>query len=157
MKDPSKAYAGATQVGGPLDGVSQISEWRLAKAAHHDLRAMGMPRVNLLFIGKENVLRQVLETLFLDLRGPIFSWSPGEPLILPPAALIGTVILHDVGGLPIEDQRRLLKWIEHATGRTQVISTTSTSLLSQVQAGGFIDTLYYRLNTVCLDVTAQVA
>ena len=46
----------------------------------------------------------------------------------------------------------LLRWLERATGRTQVVSTTSTSLLPRVQDGTFVDTLYYRLNTVCLDV-----
>jgi DNA-binding NtrC family response regulator len=35
-----------------------------------------------------------------------------------------------------------------------VISTTSGPLLPLVQSGGFIETLFYRLNTVCLDVTA---
>jgi hypothetical protein len=31
---------------------------------------------------------------------------------------------------------------------------TSASLLPRVQSGAFVDTLYYRLNTVCVDVTA---
>ena len=33
-------------------------------------------------------------------------------------------------------------------------SQSSASLLPRVEAGVFTDTLYYRLNTVCVDVTA---
>jgi transcriptional regulator of acetoin/glycerol metabolism len=47
----------------------------------------------------------------------------------------------------------LLDWMEHADGRTQVVSTSSAALLPRVQCGAFIDTLYYRLTTVCVDVT----
>jgi transcriptional regulator of acetoin/glycerol metabolism len=59
-----------------------------------------------------------------------------------------------VGALSHDDQLHLLDWLEHAVARTQVISTTSGPLLPLVQTGGFIETLFYRLNTVCLDVTA---
>ena len=62
-------------------------------------------------------------------------------------------MLHDVGALTTDDQLRLLDWLERAEGRTQVVSTSSAPLLPRVHAGSFIDTLYYRLNTVCVDVT----
>ena len=63
-------------------------------------------------------------------------------------------MLHDTGSLPADDQLRLLDWLERAEGRTQVVSTSSTPLLPLVHSGRFIDTLYYRLNTVCVDVTS---
>ena len=66
-------------------------------------------------------------------------------------------MLHDVGTLPLDEQLRLLDWLERAEGRTQVVSTSTTPLLPRVQAGAFIDTLYYRLNTVCVDVTSPLA
>jgi transcriptional regulator of acetoin/glycerol metabolism len=34
------------------------------------------------------------------------------------------------------------------------VSTTPAPLLPRVESGKFIDTLYYRLNTVCVDATA---
>jgi DNA-binding NtrC family response regulator len=40
-----------------------------------------------------------------------------------------------------------------SAGRTQVISTTNSRLLTLVDCGTFLDTLYYRLNVVCVDVT----
>jgi len=114
---------------------------------------MGMPRVNLLLIAPDAVVRFVLESLLLDLREPITRWTPGEPLIPPSPDGSGTLLLRDVHALPPADQLLLLDWLEQAEGRTQVVSTTATPLLPRVQCGEFIDTLYYRLNTVCVDVT----
>jgi DNA-binding NtrC family response regulator len=34
-----------------------------------------------------------------------------------------------------------------------VVSTSPAPLIPRVHSGLFIDTLYYRLNTVCVDVT----
>ena len=132
----------------PLDCASQIREdSRLARAA----------RVNLLIIHREGVLFGGLEWLTLDLQKPIATWCTGEPLVLPPVAWARTMILQDVGALTHADQHRLLSWLDRAAGRTQVISTTPAPLLPCVQAGEFLDRLYYRLNTVCLDVTGYLA
>jgi transcriptional regulator of aromatic amino acid metabolism len=152
MQKPLKAFAGATQVASPLDDVSPAEDWRLARSIHVDLQAMGMPRVNLLLVGADSVIQNVIETLLMDLREPIAHWSVGEPLVLPPESSAGTMILHDVGTLPQWEQRRLLRWLEQTTGPTQVVSTSAVSLLPRVQNGSFVDTLYYRLNTICLDV-----
>jgi hypothetical protein len=127
--------------------------WRLARAAHVDLLLMGMPRVNLLLIAPDGVVRYVLESLLLDLRDPITRWSPGEPLLPPDPDLGGTLILNHVHALSPADQLHLIDWMESAEGRTQVVSTTPTPLLPRVHTGEFIDVLYYRLNTVCVDVT----
>ena len=52
-----------------------------------------------------------------------------------------------------DDQLRLLDWLERAKGRTQVVSTSSGPVLPRVHSGDFIERLYYRHNTVCVDVT----
>jgi hypothetical protein len=88
---------------------------------------------------------------------PVATWRTGEPLVLPPVARARTLILQDVGALTRADQHRLLDWLDRAAGRTQVVSTTPASLWPRVQAGAFIDRLYYRLNTVCMDVTGYLA
>jgi transcriptional regulator of acetoin/glycerol metabolism len=59
-----------------------------------------------------------------------------------------------VGALPLDAQIHLLEWLAAAIGRIQVVCTTPAPLLPQVRAGAFIDTLYYRLNTVYVDVSA---
>jgi hypothetical protein len=155
MENLSKVFAGATQAAGPLDCVTQLPEdWRLARAAHVDLLLMGLPRVNVLLIGMDRVIWSLLEALRPDLREPVVSWYPGRRFALPATGASGTMVLQDVGGLTPEDQMRLFDWLERNGGKTQVISTSSTPLLPRVQAGTFIDMLYYRLNTVCVDILA---
>jgi hypothetical protein len=155
MDNSSQVVAGSTRVGGSLPRGSRLPDhWRMARAAHVDLLLMGMPRVNLLLIAPDGVVRFVLESLVLDLQEPIAEWRPGDTLDLPAVNDSGTLVLHDAGSLTAEDQLRLLDWLEQADGRTQVVSTSSSPLLPRVQAGSFIDTLYYRLNTVCVDVTS---
>jgi Sigma-54 interaction domain len=151
MEDPSRSYCV------PLNSASQLREdCRLARAA----------RVNLLVIHGEGVLQDLLEWLMLDLQSPIATpvatpmataLCTGEPLVLPPVARARTLILQDVGALTHADQHRLLDWLDRAAGRTQVVSTTPASLWPRVQTGAFIDRLYYRLNTVCMDVTGYLA
>ena len=154
MENPSNVYAGATPVPGPLGRPSQLPEhWRLARAAHVDLLLMGMPRVNLLLVAADGVVRFVLESLLLDLQEPISTWRPGQQLTLPSPERGGTLILHEIGSLTVDDQMLLLDWLEKAEGRTQVVSTSPVALLPRVKDGSFIEVLYYRLNTVCVDVT----
>ena len=155
MENVSRVYGGAMQAAGPLDCVTQLPEdWRLARAAHTELLDLGMPRVNVHLIGMDRVIRNVLDALVPEIDRPLTNWVPGQRLVLPPVSRGGTLILHEIGTLPAEDQLRLLDWLEGASGRMQVVSTTTTPLLPRIQSGAFIDMLYYRLNTVCVDVTA---
>jgi Sigma-54 interaction domain len=155
MENQPHGFGGAPLGGGPLPASSKLPDhWRLARAAHVDLLLMGMPRVNLLLIAPDGVVRFVLESLLLDLQEPIQRWRPGDVLTLPSPHDCGTLVLHEAGALTIADQLLLLNWLERVDGRAQVISSSSTPLLARVQAGSFIDTLYYRLNTVCVDVTS---
>jgi hypothetical protein len=135
--------------------VSQLrEEWRVARAAHAELLLMGMPRVNLLVTGADGVIDTVLESLTPDLREPVGWWRPGDQLLLPPPSLIGTMILRDVEEMSHEDQQQLLEWLDQSAGQTQIVSTTSRPLLPRVDDGTFAETLYYRLNVVCVDATA---
>jgi len=146
---------GGLFAGGLHDGTSSLpEEWRLARAARLNVLVLGMPRVTPLLSDVEGAIENVLERLLPDLHEPIVSWCPGNRLVLPPVAHAKTLILHEVGSLVFEDQGRLLDWLERADGRTQVVSTCGTSLLPLVHTGMFNTTLYYRLNTVCVDLNA---
>lgn len=136
------------------NGPQQAAHWHMARAAHVDLLLMGMPRINLLLIAPDDVVHHVLQSLMLDLWEPVARWSPGGPLTLPSPAAGGTIVLHDVDALSLVDQRRLVDWLELSKGRTQVVSTTANPLLPLVNAGEFNATLFYRLNTICVDVTS---
>jgi hypothetical protein len=155
MTSPSTAIAGGTRVAGRSDSVAQHREdWRVARAVHADLVLMGMPRVNLLLTGTDGVISNVLDTLLPDLDEPIARWSSGERLVLPTSVRPGTLILRNVGALAHDDQLRLSEWLAKAPGRTRIVSTMVTPLWSRVQSGTFLEGLYYRLNTVSVDVTA---
>lgn len=117
--------------------------------APDELPFLGSLGTNLLLIGLTGASRDRFEASLM--QGPVNKWEPGEPLVLPSA---GTLILHEVGSLTHDDQERLLAWMERSSGRTRVICTASASLFAEVEAGRFIDTLYYRLNTVSLDVAS---
>jgi transcriptional regulator of acetoin/glycerol metabolism len=93
-----------------------------------------------------------LESLWPEAREPILIWSPGQPLVLPPPGHPATLVLHDVSELTHVEQRRVLAWLDQADGRIRVISTTAVPLWPRVSTGAFNDVLYYRLNTVCVDL-----
>ena len=154
MEYPPKIFARATWAGG-LSDVSQISEnWRVARLAYADLRHMGMPRTNLLLEGTEGVISNLIGLLQRHLDAPITKWSPGQRLVLPRTGHGGTLILHEAGALSFDDQRRLLDWLELSDGEIRIVSTTSVGLMPHVQSGTFIETLFYRLNTVRVDATS---
>jgi hypothetical protein len=120
-----------------------MDDWRLACSA----------RANLLVIGLNGPIDQVVDSLGPDVGELIGTWCCGERLALPPSGKRGTVILHGVSGLPHADQVTLLGWLEQSDRAAQVVSTSLESLLPRVEAGTFIDTLYYRLNTICVEVS----
>jgi sigma54-dependent transcription regulator len=118
--------------------------------APDELLFLGTLDVNLLLIGLKGAARDRFEAGLM--KGSISKWEPGRELVLPPTEGTGTLILHEVGSLTHRDQVRLLGWLEQSQGRTRVISMASASLFAQVEAGRFLDTLYYRLNTMTFDV-----
>src|SRR5262245_7843 len=126
-------------------------EWRLARQAHKDLQVAGMPRTNLLLIGSPGATRIVMEMLWLELRDPILTRRPRQRLELPAPGRASTLVLHDVEDLTRDDQLRLLRWLDQMGSRIRVVTTTRTSLWPRIKSGAFSDTLYYRLNTVCVD------
>ena len=102
---------------------------------------MGMPRVNLLLIGVDGTVWNVLGTPVGSSRADrhLVSRSAVRPSA---SGRIGTLILHDIGALTPDEQRHLLKWLEQAAGRTQIISTASAPLPPAVKAGTFPENLY---------------
>ena len=130
-----------------------VEDWRLALAVNSNLMKIGKPGVNLLITGLDGPIQKMLELLKANRRDSVATWSPGHPLVLPSDERTEMMILHDVGALPHDDQHRLLEWLDVARGRTLVVSTTPESLLPRVQAGEFIDALYYRLNILFIEVT----
>lgn len=153
MSTLSSVYAASKRTPPVADNASDGPDRDPRDQSFEVLQLAEKHRVNVLLMGTNDVVHRVMAALDERLNEPIARWSPGEEFVLP-TETVGTMVLNDVGSLPIQEQIQLLEWLTAAHGRTQVVSTTPTPLLPQVKAGAFIDTLYYRLNTVCLDGTA---
>ena len=150
----NRSNAVATDGGASANSVLQIREdWRLAREAHKDLQVAGMPHTNLLLAGGAGAIRIVLEMLWLELREPILKWRPDQRLDLPSPSRAATLILYDVDTLSADDQHRVLRWLDETAGQVRVVSTSPKPLWPRVKSGAFSDVLYYRLNTVYVDVT----
>ena len=71
---------------------------------------------------------------------------------MPTPGRASTLVLHDVNELTQDEQQQVLQWLDQMGSRVRVVSTTKTSLWPQLKSGAFDDALYYRLNTVCVDI-----
>jgi hypothetical protein len=131
----------------PLDGDHGLTSDTL-----DDLELVRDKRTNLLVIGEHAATRAVLEELRLGSREMVVAWRPGQALELPPPGRATTLILHDVDQLTIAAQGAVLRWLDQSAARIWVVSTSTEPLWPQVESGAFSDTLYYRLNIVCVRV-----
>jgi len=90
--------------------------------------------------------------LRLDLRGPVLKWRPGQPLELPTRGRAATMVIEDLTRLSDDEQVRILGCLDQVAGQIRVVSTTSIPIWPRVAQGEFNEVLYYRLNTVYVDV-----
>jgi transcriptional regulator of acetoin/glycerol metabolism len=83
---------------------------------------------------------------------PVWWWTGDTSL--PSPEDVKTLVIRNVDAQNAGQQRALLSWLESTTvASPRVVSTTTGSLFQRVADGLFLEALYYRLNTVMLDVT----
>jgi hypothetical protein len=117
-----------------------------------DWRALIRRRPNLLISGPLEATDAFVLALTPSLRLPICRVACETLQSLPKAG--GTLLLDDVGKLDGEQQQAFHLWLdEEWKTATQVISITPTALYPRVQAGTFLDALYYRLNVMYFEVS----
>jgi hypothetical protein len=133
-----------SRAAGPQQVISRqfVSEWMILRTT----------RPNVLITGQRATTEAVATALLQDLGLPVFTWTPG--VALPPAHGTDILLIHDVGTLSLDEQHTLLSWLNQAAalGHTQVVSTTTFEVFPLIGQGLFLDTLYYRLNTIRLDM-----
>jgi len=105
-------------------------------------------RPNLLLVGERTVTEATVHGLEPHFVSPIWRHHPRTALSLP--HYVGTLLLFEVAQLAIDEQRQLFQWLDEASTRVQVVSTTARPLFALVERGEFPWDLYYRLNIVCL-------
>jgi transcriptional regulator of aromatic amino acid metabolism len=112
-------------------------------------------RPNLLIACAEAALEAVLRQLYALCVPPVHTCVlPG--LLALPKKPSGTLLLHHVEALTIEQQITLYDWMS-ASPHIQVVSITGAPLLWMVEQGQFLEGLFDRLNTVCLMATGSDA
>ena len=124
------------------------STFRVVPAS--DWRATLRLRANIMVAGPQDALDAFLEAAQPELREPIRSANASLP---PTLDGVRTLILTDVHRLDGTDQRRLRDWFDqNRNADLQVVSLTTTPLYSLVSADAFDTDLYYRLNTIFLEI-----
>jgi hypothetical protein len=110
-------------------------------------------RPNLLVVVEPRLSAEAVARRVITLGVLPFHWSslPGR-LSFPPTKE-GTLFLNDVAALRRDQQLALQDWLDVDAVDVQVISLTSLPLERLVAEGQFLESLYYRLNVVRLDVT----
>ena len=91
----------------------------------------------------------VFEAVGPCLAPPIVIWNGTNRLRVEP---VGTLVVSNVDGLDNDQQHQLMRWLDATSGAPQVISTTAQPLFPLVKRGMFLEALYYRLNTVRVDL-----
>lgn len=107
---------------------------------------------NLLLVGSSPATDAMLHALEPHLRQPLLKCEPKTGVVLPQPDQ-GTLILSELAWLDSTQQAHMVRWLNQVYARVQVICTSSQPIFSLVQAGAFLDELYYRLNVVRLDLT----
>ena len=112
-----------------------------------------VPAHNLLVIGPPAATRAFIDDLMASLVAPVV-YCDGETADLPTDG-VGSLIIHDVPRLTPANQHRLLEWLNNQSSRRSVIATSIEPFYRNVETGLFSDSLYYRLNTVTVQLDQQ--
>jgi hypothetical protein len=108
---------------------------------------------NVLVEASSTVADEIVRALRPHLRNPTEEYRSHFALAVPQVR-DGSLVLWDVGSMAPVQQARLLRWLEECPDgvNVQVASTSSEPLYPLVEAGAFDASLYYRLNTVRIDL-----
>lgn len=131
---------------GPVETVDWAS-------VEDDLDVVRHTRVNLLVTGPQWLVMKVIRRIIADAPASIVvpceaGRLPLSRQSLPP----GTLVFRDVDALDADGQALLFYWLENASGERRIVTTASAPLLPLVTAGAFDGGLYYRLNTVYIQL-----
>lgn len=114
-----------------------------------------LTKANLLLVGPEQTVSNLVFAIWSILDGPIVVRRRHERLVLPSATEpVGTLVLHGLETLSYAEQASLYDWLSSRRTRTRVVSTAPMPLLPLVQSQLFNGELYYRLNTIWIDLSA---
>ena len=103
-------------------------------------------RLNAMLCGDFVTVDLTLKRLRDHLQLPLHEWSLGGGTPSP-SIHAGTLIVTDVAGTTLEEQRAFLGWLD-AHRAIRVITLSETPLFNLVRDGVLLEQLYYRLNPI---------
>jgi sigma-54-interacting transcriptional regulator len=109
--------------------------------------------VNGLLVGADQLTAAAMAGIEKSVQQPVVWWAPDQAADVPELAA-GTLVIRDVDRLDVLQQERLLRWIGVHCPGVQVLALARASLFAQVAEGRFSAALYYRMNTVLVEVRA---
>src|SRR5262245_56647551 len=107
---------------------------------------------NVLIRADKSRLEQTMFALTPHLRPEVIHWRAGLTLQLP-EAFEGTLVIEGLEKLSPAECQALYDWLTNRKSRVQIVSSTDEDPLHLITTCGFPVALYYRLNTVVLDLT----
>jgi hypothetical protein len=113
-----------------------------------DTDSLAQSRANALIIGDHLAVLRLLSIIWPSLKKSV-RWVDGTKLSLP-LDPDGTLILEEGDRLSERDQADLLEWLNDHGQSVRVLTTCSRPLFPLVEAGSFLESLYYRLNHVVI-------
>jgi len=114
-------------------------------------RAMVGSRANALIIGGDDLVARLWTSLWPALAKPV-CWTRSGALRLPRQA-VPTLVLERTNELSQAEQQRLIEELDGEARGTRVLATASSSFFALVGQGAFLETLYYRLNSILLTLS----
>ena len=123
----------------------------IAEIASVDLEIIESMRPNLLLCGPRESIDHALAVLRPSFLEPISKWEHNGQDTLS-HQLTGTLIIEGATSLDDRQQRMLIDWLDDNRRHVQVIATTPENLFPFAAEGIFRDRLFYRLNTLHIDL-----
>jgi hypothetical protein len=118
-----------------------------------DWNLISLP-INMMLVGDSSTTSALVDASRRYLPEPIIVVRGGNPFTLPNAKQVVTLIVVDVERIALVDQHRLNVWLNQSRAHPRILSTAQTPVLPLVRVGAFLESLYYRLNLVYLDLLA---
>jgi hypothetical protein len=110
-----------------------------------------------LLIGAEPDTDRAIQSITAQGQDAIAAWPDASAAPLPPATPF-TLLVRNAASLDAHEQERLHHWLGERSGAVRVIATSPVPLYGLVERHQFLESLYYRLNVVCLEAAAlQIA
>jgi hypothetical protein len=134
---------------GQRHGLSLATPRPVAESNRAQVQSFRASSPNLLLIGPGAVAEEFLVPLMPSLASPIVYLDAANPAL--PETPVGTLIVRDVARLTPPHQAQFLAWLNAQT-ETAVIAVSPRPLFPRVRRGAFSDPLYYRLNTVVVEL-----